>query len=296
MIRFLTYSEIDFEKYEARLNSSAQKKYSAGKFFLDIVANKQWSLLVLDDYEAVMPIFFVKKIGVKIVLMPKLCQQLGVFSAIDQPEINELFLRYLQDNFLVSYYAFNDCNRFKTRLHYRKNYIIPKNTYERVYENYSPKRKKKIITARALPASVVKLSFAEVRDFISENFPMKARGKEKREFLDFFKNISDAGMLDFFAFSFEDRIINLVGIYDDKETAVLLLNVNDRDFIKKSGSSVLIDSVLNNCISTRCFDFEGSSIPAVEEFFRGFRPVLKCYHIVQNSKKEILKMLFKIKR
>ena len=56
MIKRLQYHEIDFEKYTQCLENSQQRKYSATKDFLDITSNKQWELLVYNNYEAVMPV------------------------------------------------------------------------------------------------------------------------------------------------------------------------------------------------------------------------------------------------
>ena len=98
MIKRLKYQEIDFEKYQNCLENAEQKIYSAEKVFLDVTAKNDWELLVYGDYEAVMPIPFIKKWGFKFVVTPKLTQQLGVFSKNDNPEINELFLDFLQKN------------------------------------------------------------------------------------------------------------------------------------------------------------------------------------------------------
>ncbi|MBU3049861.1 hypothetical protein KNV96_17100, partial [Chryseobacterium indologenes] len=83
MIKRLKYHEIDFVKYSQCLENSEQRKYTATKDFLDITSKKQWEVLVYNDYEAVMPVPFIRKYGVKIVHNPKLCQQLGVFSKKD---------------------------------------------------------------------------------------------------------------------------------------------------------------------------------------------------------------------
>ena len=96
MIRRLKYHEIDFEKYTECLEGSEQRKYSATKDFLDITSGKQWELLVYNDYEAIMPIPFVKKFAHKLVVNPKLCQQLGVFSKEDRLEINDLFFSFFE--------------------------------------------------------------------------------------------------------------------------------------------------------------------------------------------------------
>jgi hypothetical protein len=92
MIKRLKYNEIDFEKYTQCLENSEQRKYSASKVFLDVTSKNRWELLVYNDYEAVMPIPYVKKYGIKIVHNPMLCQQLGIFSIKDSVSVNESFV------------------------------------------------------------------------------------------------------------------------------------------------------------------------------------------------------------
>jgi hypothetical protein len=83
--------------------------------------------------------------------------------------------------------------------------------------------------------------------------------------------------------------------YFDDFTVALLGTFNDKDFVKISGASVLIDHCIKENIQTKIFDFEGSDLPNVEEFFRGFRPELRPYHVIDYSKKEIIKKLLSLK-
>ena len=168
MIRRLKYGEIDFAKYTRCLESSEQRKYSAASNFLDITSDKQWELLIYNDYEAVMPVPFVYKFGLKIVHNPMLCQQLGIFSAKDSVEINEQFLSYLEKNYLIRIYPFNDANNFHSDLKKKKNYIIYPDSYANVYSKYSPKRKRKLRSEPEILAdSAVKtISFRDAQDFI----------------------------------------------------------------------------------------------------------------------------------
>ena len=87
----------------------------------------------------------------------------------------------------------------------------------------------------------------------------------------------------------------MLALYFDEKTIALLGTFNTKDSIKLSGSSVLIDYVIRENIEHKIFDFEGSEIPSVEEFFRGFRPDLKPYPIIKNSKKDLLKIVLQLR-
>ncbi|GAA5088525.1 hypothetical protein GCM10023210_12260 [Chryseobacterium ginsengisoli] len=297
MIRRLKYNEIDFEKYRECLENSEQRKYSATRDFLDITSGKQWELLIYNNYEAVMPVPFVKKFGYKLVINPKLCQQLGVFSNKDSLTINDLFLTFFENNYNIWYYAFNAKNNFSKQLNQRQNFLIYPNDYENVRQKYSPKRKRKLrLDEEVLQNSEVKdVTISKALEFISENLIGAKNEKDKNKFLDLFADFENAKHLKLTAFFYHNSIINLIAVYTDDKTLALLGTFNDRENIKLSGSSVIIDYLISENIQNKIFDFEGSDVPAIEEFFRGFRPELEIYPAILNSKKEILKRALKFK-
>ncbi|GAB0157907.1 hypothetical protein CHRYSEOSP005_31990 [Chryseobacterium sp. Alg-005] len=296
MIRRLKYHEIDFNKYSECLESSEQRKYSASKDFLDITSGKQWEILVYNDYEAVMPVPYVWKFGIKIVHNPKLCQQLGVFSKTDNLQINDLFLSFFEKKYNIWYYAFNNVNTFTTSLQQRKNFLILPESYEIVRQRYSPKRKRKLrLDEDVIEKSEIRdVRLEEIWGFIVESMIGAKDDKDKKAFLQLFMDFEKAGYLKVTAFFYDNRVINAIAVYHDEKTVVLLGTFNNKDFIKLSGSSVIIDYVISKNIEHRIFDFEGSEVPAIEEFFRGFRPELVMYPVVSNSKKQVIKKILKI--
>ena len=55
MIQFVKRNQLDEDKYNACISTSLQSRVYAYSWYLDIVADN-WSVLVLDDYQAVMPL------------------------------------------------------------------------------------------------------------------------------------------------------------------------------------------------------------------------------------------------
>lgn len=293
MIRRLQYHEIDFAKYTQCLENSEQRKYSAAKEFLDITSKKQWEILVYKDYEAVMPVPYVRKYGLKIVHNPKLCQQLGVFSSKDNIELNEAFLEYLEKNYMIRIYSFNDVNQFHTKIRVKKNFLLYPESYENVYVRYSPKRKRKLrLSEDVVKDSVVKkISYDQAKAFIEANTIGLNKDNDLSEFTRIFEHFYQLNLLKFTAFYYQNRIVNMIATYSDGKMVALLGNFNDKDYVKLSGASVLIDHIIKETIGTHIFDFEGGELPNIEEFFRGFRPELKPYAIIENSKKNLFKKL-----
>jgi len=297
MIRRLKYDEIDFEKYIHCLENSEQRKYSATKDFLDITSDKKWELLVYNDYEAVMPVPYIKKLGLKFIINPKLCQQLGIFSRKDELFINDQFLDFFKNKYRIWYYAFNDVNQFSQTLKRRKNYLINPENYELVRQRYSPKRKRKLRldTDVALHSEIKEMTYDDAEKFISKNFIGAKDDTDRDVFLKIFSEFQKTNNLKVVAFLFKNEIINIIVLYLEEKVIALLGTFNSKNYIKLSGSSVLIDYVIRDQIENRIFDFEGSEVPSVEEFFRGFRPELKPYPIIKNSKKILLKKVLQFK-
>ncbi|WP_276967392.1 hypothetical protein [Chryseobacterium sp.] len=293
MIRRLKYHEIDFVKYAQCLENSEQRKYSAAKHFLDTTSTMPWEILVYKDYEAVMPVPFVRKYGMKIVHNPKLCQQLGVFSAKDNVDLNEAFLEYLEKNYMIRAYSFNDVNQLRTKIRIKKNFLLYPEAYEKVYLRYSPKRKRKLrLDEVVLKESEIKtISYEKAKAFIESNTIGINKDHDLFEFMRIFENFYKLSYLKFTAFYYKHKIVNVIATYSDGNMVALLGNFNDKDYVKLSGASVLIDHVIKENIETHIFDFEGGDLPNIEEFFRGFRPELRPYGIIENSKKNLFKKL-----
>ncbi|TLX24531.1 hypothetical protein FE904_15650 [Chryseobacterium indologenes] len=291
MIKRLKYHEIDFVKYSQCLENSEQRKYTATKDFLDITSKKQWEVLVYNDYEAVMPVPFIRKYGVKIVHNPKLCQQLGVFSKKDDVHLNEVFLEYLEKNYLISTYQFNDVNQFLREIRRKKNFLLYPDSYEKIYERYSPKRKRKLRGGEEITDKIATkdVHYKDVKNFIEIHAIGASKEADLHEFIRIFKDLYELNRLKFSAFYYNNKIINVIATYTDCHMVALLGTFNDKNYVKLSGASILIDKAIKETIETNTFDFEGGELPNIEEFFRGFRPELRPYGIIENSKKNLVK-------
>ncbi len=296
MIKQLKYEEIDWLKYQNCLDDSEQKIYSAEKKFLDVTAKNNWDILVFDDYKAIMPVPFIKKLGLKIVVNPKLTQQLGVFSHKDSVDINELFLDFLQKNYKVWYYAFNEKNSFKTELKRRKNFVLESDSYENIRDKYSPKRKRKLrLNPDVAEFSEIKenVYFEEAKKFIENNLIGAENIRDKNSFLEIIQRFYENKLIDFYGFYFKDKLINLVAIYQENYTSVLIGTYNIKDLVKYNGASNLIDFAIRKNVETKKFDFEGGELSNMEEYFRGFRAEQRNYAVIENTKKQLIKKAIK---
>ena len=79
-IKYLSREELDDVKYNNCIAESTQSNVYAFSWYLDIVSD-QWSALILNDYEAVMPLTWNSKFKfLNYAIQPFFCQQLGLYS------------------------------------------------------------------------------------------------------------------------------------------------------------------------------------------------------------------------
>src|ERR1043165_4983232 len=79
-IKILKRKEVDEQRWNAAVDAAVFSLPYAYTWYLDAVA-ENWDALVWNDYEAVMPLVWLRKLGIKCLYQPYYCQQLGVFSA-----------------------------------------------------------------------------------------------------------------------------------------------------------------------------------------------------------------------
>jgi len=107
MIRYLQRNQIEDEKYNDCIDTSIQSRIYAYSWYLDIVTDN-WSVFVLDDYKAVMPLPWRNKLFLKYVYTPLWILELGVFSKSTIDE--SLFYKSLRKKFLFSETRLNSGN------------------------------------------------------------------------------------------------------------------------------------------------------------------------------------------
>jgi hypothetical protein len=80
-IQYVDHHQIDPTKWDSAILRSPHP-LAYGLFeYLNAVCESQWDALIYKDYEAVFPLPFKKKFGIKYLVQPVFCQQLGAFGS-----------------------------------------------------------------------------------------------------------------------------------------------------------------------------------------------------------------------
>ncbi len=296
MMRCLKYDEIDFEKYNDCIIHSAQYHFSATQACLEVYGASHWEFLVLEDYLAVMPIYITRKFGIKFATIPLGIQQLGVFSKEDSPQLNEKFFTELKQRYRIRFYAFNEKNQFsKSRLLQRKNYVISKNSYEVIRQNYTSDRRRNV---RILPKNQGKIRLESSIDLeeLKSFFYQYSKGlddKGKAILFGFYQKYYENNLLKIRVLYYSDEMASIAFLYDDGRTVYSTSLINHPRYLKENCPSILIDLLLQEFSECRNFSFMGSNQPQIETFFQRFGATQHTYSVMSQSKRDLIKTFLK---
>src|SRR5437868_3095565 len=138
-IRYLKNNEIDKQKWDRCIKAVPNGLIYAYSHYMDHMASN-WDGIVLNDYEAVMPLPWRRKLGIYYLYQPFLMAQLGLFGFDITASLLERFLSAIPSKFRYWDYMLNHANLFimpHFPLYERKNYLLDLNPlYEDLYKNY----------------------------------------------------------------------------------------------------------------------------------------------------------------
>jgi len=98
-IQYVDHHQIDPTKWDSAILRSPHPLVYGLFEYLNAVCESQWDALIYNDYEAVFPLPFKKKFGIKYLVQPVFCQQLGAFGSNVNVSTND-FLSAIPKRFL----------------------------------------------------------------------------------------------------------------------------------------------------------------------------------------------------
>lgn len=156
-IQYLAYHQIDKTRWDACINQSGNGLIYGNSIYLDTMAH-YWDALVLNDYEAVMPLTWNKKYGIHYLYQPFFTACLGVFGNNVTASLVTEFLLAIPGKFKYWDICLNAGNRFhlkQFKLYDRTNYVLPLNhTYEELFAGFRINLKRNIKKAEQLNCEI----------------------------------------------------------------------------------------------------------------------------------------------
>jgi len=273
MIHYLKRKDIDIVKYDACIEAALNSRIYAYSWYLDIVADN-WDALVLNDYEAVMPLPWRQKYFIKYIYPPAWTQQLGVFSSFKiEAYVVRQFINAIPKKFkkiTVQFNAENDVSLFKTEK--RTNYILKLDKpYEEIYKGFNKNRKRDLKKAEAEKYNLDKEICAD--EFLDFYLNEPKNYQLRQDQITTIKALLKA----------TNKAVHIWGIRIDEKLMASLVWLKEANRItyilpiatiqaKEKGLPTLLISNLikEHQNSSLMLDFEGSMIEGVADFYRSF--------------------------
>lgn len=251
--------------------------------YLDAMADN-WTGFVFGDYEAVMPIVWRKKFGIKYCYNIPFVQQLGFVGK--QDEIKNIDIKKLLLT-AVKYgdYNFNFFHQNLQGIHIKLfcNYILPLNNYNYIYKNYSSDLINNLKKSSAQNLIYSNGDLDKALNIYYELYKSRTphvTNNDFKKFRELCKLLQPAGK------SFCKQITNAnnetlaiaVFLQDDKRIYNMANSTTEAG--RKTGANhFLFDNMIREFSEKkRILDFEGSDIPGIKSFYQKFGAINQSYY------------------
>jgi Acetyltransferase (GNAT) domain len=275
MISYFLHNEINRNKWDSCIENSVFETIYPYAWYLDLVS-PGWEGLVMGDYEAVFPVTWKKKYGIRYVVQPVLSQQLGVFSPVRPSRvIIESFMRMIPDRYKHIDICLNSSNEISNRefrILRRKNYELwcgdKSANPEQVYSENTRRNLRKALQNN------IQIRQTDIDDYIDLRRISDATAfrPDHYKYLNrLFSGIIDKGRGEIAGAYCNDKLCAAI-FWAFSKTRVIYLNAVSNEAGKnKRAMFLLVDHYIKKYQGQeKIIDFEGSMIPGIARFFQGF--------------------------
>jgi hypothetical protein len=300
-IQYLTRNEIDINQWNNCIDTAGNGLIYGYNFYLDLMA-KQWHGLVLNNYEAVMPLTWNRKYGIAYLYQPFLTAQLGVFGKTISTELLNAFLNAIPGKFRYWDFYLNHSNVFDLEnfhLYQRTNYVLDLNrSYQELHNNYRENIQRNIRKAEQIGCSadknfdaekVINLAVQQMRTYTKESKDNVERFRNLYRFLHHQEKAITYGI-----FSAQNELLASCVFFFSHNRAYYILVGNHPNGRTIGASHALIDAFIkDHAGKNMVLDFEGSDIRNLAFFYSSFGAVEEKFAGIKLNKLPFYLKLFK---
>lgn len=279
-IEIIPSYRIDHVKWNACIQQSFNGLIYASAEYLDHVADN-WTGIVVNDYEAVMPVPWRKKFGIRYTYDVPFIQQLGLFGNRPELSLNNMLPHLFR---ICSYgdYHFNFANCVSDTAD-RTNFILSLNSrYEDIEKGFSHDVRQNILKASRSGLVYSPASIDEAVDVFQQLYRKKLVRISDVQFQNFRKicKLLD-GQGKVFVKKAVDQNSTLMAIalfLKDQRRIYNMMNSTLPQGKVGEANYFLLTNVLREFQqSGLVFDFEGSDIPGIQTFYKKFGATNQLY-------------------
>ncbi len=284
-VRYISSQQIEKDKWNTCVANAPNGLVYACTDFLDHLSD-YWMGAVVGNYEAVFPIPYRRKMGIRYVCMPAFSQQMGLFGpeALMEPYLSEI-LKHIALNYRLADMMLNFGNVHKTSHRLHLNLTLPlQDGYAAMAKNFKQDLQKNL--TRAAKFDMVYEATDDLEKVIALYHThygqrMGMRNQDYRQLLQLANSWHSKGRC--FA-----RIIR--GKQEQDWHACALFLRDDKRIYNLANTTlpngrtieanhVLLHELIKEFAGQRLWlDFEGSDLPGIARFYRKFGPQEEWYY------------------
>lgn len=287
-IFYIKNSKIDHKRWNDCIKNARNSRIYASYEYLDL-STKNWDALIWGDYEYVMPLPYTRKLGIKLYLQPSFGQQLGIFPKPDQ-KISDEFFAMLKTKSLFIKLCMNasfkeaEITRFNTtpRINYVLN-MIP--GYTELYAQYNSNTRRNIKKANNKYGISIS-DHISIESFIQgKKMSSETSDKDLAILHRIISHYSSIGMgMIVGGYTRENELCGAAFILKYNNRLIYLSAFSTDQGKDQSVMHAIVDSIIQRSAGTGLnFDFEGSMIPGVARFYKGFGAAVEHYTTIQSA-------------
>ncbi|HEX8314186.1 MAG TPA: GNAT family N-acetyltransferase [Flavisolibacter sp.] len=275
-IQYIRRNQIDDKLWNNCIDSSTNGLVYAYNFYLDCLCDN-WDALVLNDYEAVMPLPWRKKGGIYYLYQPFLTAQLGVFGQWPDGVLLEAFLKAIPKKFRYFDFSLNQQNLFSVPdfpLHQRSNYVLSLQLpYEELYKGYRENVRRNIRKSTGYGCTVTKgVDVNAIIALARQQGTTPVPEKDLENFRRLFALLQQKGGAETYGvLSAKQELLASCVFFFSHKRAYYILVGNHPNGRTLGASHALIDAFIkDHAGQDLLLDFEGSDIRNLAFFYSSF--------------------------
>jgi hypothetical protein len=287
-LHHLKNKNIDREKWDMALSKTSNPLVYATSWYLDIVS-PEWEAYVNDDFSVLIPLPVKSVLGLKLIIQPPFCQQLGLFSSIYN--YHEDTIRILKRNLFatISWQIKHQTGlEMVSSLQQKTDLILPlQNTYEQLKNNFTKKHLSSL--KKATRENQIVETYNSVNHYI-EFSKTHARytltNKDQIILTQIIKTALKNGTGHLYrVIDNETEKTLCAGFFIEQfERIVFLSGHSSPEGFQKKSMFILLNYIIQkHAGNSLCLDFEGGKLSGVARFYRGFGAIEEPYFLMENK-------------
>lgn len=283
-IQYLNRSQIDTGKWDHCISKAANGRIYAYAVYLDTMSTN-WDALVLNDYEAVMPLTWKRKYGVRYLYQPFLTAQSGIFgTGITEMLVGD-FIKAIPFTFQYIEISLNSGNIFGGPHGFsllRDNYILKLNKpYPELQSEYRENIRRNIKKAKQAGCIVVKdFDVESVITLATAQMQLHDKNVDENigRFRKLYQLLKAENKATTYGISLNGTIIASCVFFFSHQRAYYILVGNHPNGKTIGASHALIDAfIADHAGQDLLLDFEGSDIRNLAFFYSSFGATQEIY-------------------